>query len=147
MAYQFRFQKLLELKENEKDQTLTEYRQSVSEFETVAEKLYENMSKKELLEKDKESKLRCGMSVQEMRHYQQFVSNLENTIYHYQKLVIMKRNEMNEKQEQLTEKNIEVKKFEKMREKQFNMFALEDKAAEMREMDDISIKQFMIQGH
>ena len=34
-----------------------------------------------------------------------------------------------------------------MREKQFNMFALEDKAAEMREMDDISIKQFMIQGH
>ncbi|UUT28611.1 Flagellar FliJ protein [Bacillus velezensis] len=146
MAYQFRFQKLLELKENEKDQTLTEYRQSVSEFETVAEKLYENMSKKELLEKDKESKLKCGMSVQEMRHYQQFVSNLENTIYHYQKLVIMKRNEMNEKQEQLTEKNIEVKKFEKMREKQFNMFALEDKAAEMREMDDISIKQFMIQG-
>ncbi|MED5048450.1 flagellar export protein FliJ [Bacillus siamensis] len=147
MAYQFRFQKLLELKENEKDQTLSEYRQSVSEFETVAEKLYENMSKKESLEKDKESKLNCGMSVQEMRHYQQFVSNLENTIYHYQKLVIMKRNEMNEKQEQLTEKNIEVKKFEKMREKQFNMFALEDKAAEMREMDDISIKQFMIQGH
>lgn len=138
---------MLELKENEKDQTLTEYRQSVSEFETVAEKLYENMSKKELLEKDKESKLKCGMSVQEMRHYQQFVSNLENTIYHYQKLVIMKRNEMNEKQEQLTEKNIEVKKFEKMREKQFNMFALEDKVAEMREMDDISIKQFMIQGH
>ena len=82
-----------------------------------------------------------------MRHYQQFVSHLENTNYHYQKLVIMKRNEMNEKQEQLTEKNIEVKKFEKMREKQFNMFALEDKAAEMREMDDISIKQFMIQGH
>ncbi|MBT2573356.1 flagellar biosynthesis chaperone FliJ [Bacillus sp. ISL-51] len=147
MAYQFRFQKLLELKENEKDQSLSEYRQSVSEFETVAEKLYENMSKKELLEKDKESKLRTGMSVQEMRHYQQFVSNLENTIYHYQKLVIMKRNEMNEKQDQLTEKNIEVKKFEKMREKQFNMFALEDKAAEMREMDDISIKQFMIQGH
>ncbi len=34
-----------------------------------------------------------------------------------------------------------------MREKQFNMFALEDKVAEMREMDDISIKQFMIQGH
>ncbi|MBY8912192.1 flagellar biosynthesis chaperone FliJ [Bacillus sp. YC2] len=147
MAYQFRFQKLLELKENEKDQSLSEYRQSVSEFETAAEKLYENMSKKELLEKDKESKLRTGMSVQEMRHYQQFVSNLENTIYHYQKLVIMKRNEMNEKQDQLTEKNIEVKKFEKMREKQFNMFALEDKAAEMREMDDISIKQFMIQGH
>lgn len=46
MAYQFRFQKLLELKENEKDQSLSEYQQSVSEFENVAEKLYENMSKK-----------------------------------------------------------------------------------------------------
>ncbi|MED4738445.1 flagellar export protein FliJ [Bacillus subtilis] len=147
MAYQFRFQKLLELKENEKDQSLSEYQQSVSEFENVAEKLYENMSKKELLEQNKEKKLKSGMSVQEMRHYQQFVSNLDNTIYHYQKLVIMKRNQMNQKQEILTEKNIEVKKFEKIREKQFKMFALEDKAAEMKEMDDISIKQFMIQGH
>ncbi|MDP4122878.1 MAG: flagellar export protein FliJ, partial [Bacillota bacterium] len=89
MAYQFRFQKLLELKENEKDQSLSEYQQSVSEFENVAEKLYENMSKKELLEQNKEKKLKSGMSVQEMRHYQQFVSNLDNTIYHYQKLVIM----------------------------------------------------------
>ncbi|MED4854620.1 flagellar export protein FliJ [Bacillus atrophaeus] len=147
MAYQFRFQKLLELKENEKDQKLSEYQKSVSEFETVAEKLYENMSKKEQLEKNKETKLKSGMSVQEMRHYQQFVTNLENTIYHYQKLVMIKRNQMNEKQNVLTEKNIEVKKFEKMREKQFKMFALEDKAAEMKEMDDISIKQFMIQGH
>ncbi|QUF67068.1 flagellar export protein FliJ [Bacillus atrophaeus] len=147
MAYQFRFQKLLELKENEKDQSLAEYQKSVSEFETVAEKLYENMSKKEQLEKNKETKLKSGMSVQEMRHYQQFVTNLENTIYHYQKLVMIKRNQMNEKQNVLTEKNIEVKKFEKMREKQFKMFALEDKAAEMKEMDDISIKQFMIQGH
>jgi flagellar FliJ protein len=147
VAYQFRFQKLLELKENEKDQSLSEYQKSVSEFETVAEKLYENMSKKEQLEKNKETKLKSGMSVQEMRHYQQFVTNLENTIYHYQKLVMIKRNQMNEKQNVLTEKNIEVKKFEKMREKQFKMFALEDKAAEMKEMDDISIKQFMIQGH
>lgn len=71
------------------------------------------MSKKELLEQNKEKKLKSGMSVQEMRHYQQFVSNLDNTIYHYQKLVIMKRNQMNQKQEILTEKNIEVKKFEK----------------------------------
>lgn len=91
MAYQFRFQKLLELKENEKDQSLSEYQQSVSEFENVAEKLYENMSKKELLEQNKEKKLKSGMSVQEMRHYQQFVSNLDNTIYHYQKLASAER--------------------------------------------------------
>ena len=68
------------------------------------------------------------MSVQEMRHYQQFVTNLENTIHHYQKLVIMKRNEMNEKQNDLTEKNIELKKFEKMKEKQLEMFLIRNKA-------------------
>lgn len=60
------------------------YQQSVSAFEQAAEKLYENMSKKELMEKSKEEKLRSGMSVQEMRHYQQFVTNLDNTIHHYQ---------------------------------------------------------------
>ena len=48
------------------------------------------------MEKSKEEKLRSGMSVQEMRHYQQFVTNLDNTIHHYQQLVIMKRHQMNE---------------------------------------------------
>lgn len=113
MRYQYKFQKLLELKESEKDKSLAAYQQSVSAFEQVAEKLYENMSKKELMEKSKEEKLRSGMSVQEMRHYQQFVTNLDNTIQHYQQLVIMKRHQMNEKQSDLTEKNIEFKKFEK----------------------------------
>ena len=108
MAYSFKFQKLLELKENEKDQSFAEYQHSVSEFEKVAEKLYESMSQKKRW-KNKEIKMQTGMSVQEMRHYQQFVTNLETTIYHYQKLVMMKRNEMNEKQHDLTEKNIELK--------------------------------------
>ncbi|ATH91421.1 flagellar biosynthesis chaperone [Bacillus glycinifermentans] len=147
MAYSFKFQKLLELKENEKDQSFAEYQHSVSEFEKVAEKLYESMNKKETLEKNKEVKLQSGMSVQEMRHYQQFVTNLENTIHHYQKLVIMKRNEMNEKQHDLTEKNIELKKFEKMKEKQLEMFLIRNKANEMKEMDDISITQFMTHGN
>ncbi|MCF7618870.1 flagellar export protein FliJ [Bacillus sonorensis] len=147
MAYSFKFQKLLELKENEKDQSFAEYQQSVSEFEKVAEKLYESMNQKETLEKNKEIKLQTGMSVQEMRHYQQFVTNLENTIHHYQKLVIMKRNEMNEKQNDLTEKNIELKKFEKMKEKQLEMFLIRNKANEIKEMDDISITQFTTHGN
>ncbi|GJI59551.1 flagellar FliJ protein [Bacillus altitudinis] len=147
VRYQYKFQKLLELKESEKDKSLAAYQQSVSAFEQAAEKLYENMSKKELMEKSKEEKLRSGMSVQEMRHYQQFVTNLDNTIHHYQQLVIMKRHQMNEKQSDLTEKNIEFKKFEKMKEKQFEKFSLEHKAIEMKEMDDISISQFMFQGH
>ncbi|NPC92576.1 flagellar biosynthesis chaperone FliJ [Bacillus sp. WMMC1349] len=147
MAYSFRFQKLLELKENEKDQSFVAYQYSVSEFENVAEKLYESMNQKETLEKSKEMKMQTGMSVQEMRHYQQFVTNLENTIHHYQKLVIMKRNEMNEKQSDLTEKNIELKKFEKMKEKQLEKLTTESKANEMKEMDDISITQFMAQGN
>ncbi|MGG1025913.1 flagellar export protein FliJ [Bacillus licheniformis] len=146
MAYSFKFQKLLELKENEKDQSFAEYQHSVSEFEKVAEKLYESMSQKETLEKNKEIKMQTGMSVQEMRHYQQFVTNLETTIYHYQKLVMMKRNEMNEKQHDLTEKNIELKKFEKMKEKQFEMYTLQNKANELKEMDDISIAQYITQG-
>ena len=57
--------------------SFAEYQHSVSEFEKVAEKLYESMSQKETLEKNKEIKMQTGMSVQEMRHYQQFVTNLE----------------------------------------------------------------------
>ncbi|MFV2051104.1 flagellar export protein FliJ, partial [Metabacillus sp. YM-086] len=118
MVNPFRFQKIMDVKENEKEQSLAEYNQSVNDFEDVANKLYDSLKQKEVLEETTLARLNSGMSVQEIRHYQQFVSNIEKTITHYQKLVQLTRNRMNEKQIKLMQKNIEVKKYEKLKEKQ-----------------------------
>lgn len=137
----------MDIKENEKEKSLAEYNQSVSDFESVANKLYDSMKQKEILEENTLSRLNEGISVQEMRHYQQFVSNIEKTISHYQKLVMLTRNRMNEQQVKLMQKNIEVKKYEKLKEKQKETFLMDAKANENKVMDDLSIQSFMYRGN
>lgn len=147
MKYQFKFDRILQIKEREKEEASTLYQESIKKFEEVAQKLYEYLKRKEDLEAYQMSRLSNGLSVQEIRHYQQFISNLEKSIDYYQKMVINARNRMNYYQEKLVEKNIEVKKFEKMREKGFNQFMEEMKFIEAKQMDDISIQQYMHRGN
>ncbi|MDR0137367.1 flagellar export protein FliJ [Metabacillus idriensis] len=147
MKYTYRFQKVLELKENEKEKSLEDYNRSVTEFEKAAEKLYDCLKKKEVLEERTARELNTGMPVQEIRHFQQFVTNLEKTISHYQRLVVITRDNMQEKQLELTEKNIEVKKYEKMKEKHYEVHLEHVKASESKFMDDLSIQAFALRGN
>ncbi|OAS83335.1 MULTISPECIES: flagellar export protein FliJ [Metabacillus] len=147
MTYQFRFQKVMDIKEDEKEKSLAEYNQSVNDFENVAQKLYDSLKQKEVLEENTLSRLNQGMQVQEIRHYQQFVNNLEKTISHYQKLVVMTRSRMNEKQVKLMKHNIEVKKYEKLKEKQQEDYQIGIKYIENKYMDDLSIQTYMYRGN
>lgn len=146
MKYQYKFGRVLAIKEREKDEALSLYQESVRKFEEVAQKLYELLKKKEDLEAYQATGLQNGLPILEIRHQQQFIGNLEKTIQHYQKMVINARNRMNLHQEKLMEKNVEVKKYEKIREKDFGQFVEELKAHESKQMDDISIQHFMHRG-
>lgn len=143
MQYQYKFEKILTIKTREKDEAFNVYNQAVKRFEEAATKLYETLKKKEDLESYQNSRLVNGLPVQEIRHHQQFIHNLEKTINYYQKLVINARNHMNFYQEKLMEKNIEVKKYEKMKEKDLTNFTENMKHLEGKQMDDISIQHFM----
>lgn len=143
MQYQYKFEKILTIKAREKDEAFNVYNQAVKRFEEAAEKLYEYLRKKEDLESYQTSRLVNGLPVQEIRHHQHFIHNLEKTINHYQQIVINARNHMNFYQEKLMEKNIEVKKYEKMKEKDLTIFAENFKQLEGKQMDDISIQHFM----
>ncbi|MBY0120694.1 flagellar export protein FliJ [Bacillus sp. S/N-304-OC-R1] len=147
MQYQFKFEKILSIKEREKDEALNVFNQSVKRFETAAEKLYELLKKKEDLETYQSSRLVNGLPVQEIRHHQHFIHNLERTIEHYQQIVINARNHMNFQQERLVEKNVEVKKYEKMKEKDRISYAESVRQEEVKQMDDISIQHYMNRGN
>lgn len=146
MVYKSKFSRVLHLKEREKDEALSLYQDSVRKFEDVAEKLYELLKKKEDITEYQSARLVNGLSVQEIRHHQLFIDNLEKTITHHQKMVINARNRMNLYQEKLMNKNIEVRKFEKVQEKERSQFLEELKVLEGKQMDDISIQQFMNRG-
>lgn len=146
MIYQYKFEKILTIKEKEKSDARTAYNEALKNFEQVAEKLYKLLKKKEELLDYQQVKLTSGLSVQEIRHNQLFMGNLEKLIEQCQKDVIEARYRMNLQQERLKEKNIEVKKYEKIKEKDFQKFLEVVKEAENKQMDEISIQQFLSKG-
>jgi flagellar protein FliJ len=146
MSYQYRFERILTLKEKEKDEVNEQYKGAISKFELVAEKLYEFLKKKEELEVHQADKLQNGLSVQDIRHHQQFITNLEKTISYYQDLVIQARNRMNWYEEKLVDMNVEVKKYEKIKEKDLLIFQRNIKEAENKQLDEVSVVQYMNRG-
>lgn len=147
MAYQYKFDKILHVKEMEKGDASAAYHMAVQKFEEAAEQLYELLKRKEDLEFYQSSKLAGGLAVQEIRHHQQFISNLQNSIDYYQKMVVNARNRMNHYQEKLIETNVEVKKYTKMKEKDFLHYLNGLKFQEAKRMDDVSIQQYMNRGN
>ncbi|MFJ7638592.1 flagellar export protein FliJ [Peribacillus sp. NPDC097225] len=147
MIYQYKFEKILTIKEKEKRDALSKYNTALKKFEEVAGKLYKFFKKKEDLVAFQQEKLKNGLSIQEIRHHQLFMDNLEKLISISQEEVIEARYEMNVLQDVLMERNIEVKKYEKMKENDFHKFLDIIKEDENRQMDEISIRQFLSKGH
>lgn len=146
MIYKYKFEKVLTIKEKEKSDAQVKYDEAQKSFEQVAEKLYRLFKKKEELIDFQQIKLSTGLSVQEIRHNQLFMDNLEKLINQCQQEVIQARYRMNFQKEILKEKNIEVKKYEKIKEKDIQKFHEVVKVAENKQMDEISIQQFLSKG-
>lgn len=142
MTYTFKFEKILNLKEREKEEVRESYRAAVEKFEDIAQKLYEFLKKKEDLENFQSEKLVSGLSVQDIRHNQNFIANIEKTIEYYQGLVIQARNRMNWHEQKLSEMNVEVKKYEKIRENDFNRYKDILHSSESKVLDELAVMQF-----
>ena len=136
--YTYRFSKILDIREQEKVQTEMAYKESVKTFEDVATKLYEMLKKKEDLIAFQHERLTTGASIDEVIHYANFINSLEKTIDDLQKKVAQARVKMNWHEEKLLEKNIEVRKYEKMREKDFGAFQVEQERLENIRLDELS---------
>lgn len=138
----FQLTKILNLKEYEKQKALHEYEEARRRFEEVAEKLYHFLKQKEEYEEQHKHQLQLGLAIQHIRSFQQFMNNLQRVIDHYQHLVMQARQQMELKQLKLVELNVEVKKYEKIKEKHDEMIAQQMRIAEQKQMDDISIQQY-----
>ena len=136
--YTYRFSKILDIREQEKTQTEIAYKEAVKSFEEVATKLYEMLKRKEDLIAYQNNRLTVGASIDEVTHYANFINSLEKTIEDLQKKVTQARVKMNWHEEKLLEKNIEVRKYEKMREKDFEAFQVEQERLENIRLDELS---------
>lgn len=143
MGYHYKFDKILQLREREKEESENIYREAVEQFEIEAEKLYGLLKKKEELIDVQEQKMKTGFSVLDIQHYQQFISNLEKLIEQQQQVVMTARGRMQWCEQQLKEKNIEVKKYGKIRTKDLAVYHKWLNIEEAKQMDELSSIQFM----
>lgn len=141
-AYQYRFAKILNVREQEKTETEMAYKEAVSAFEKIATKLYDLLKKKEDTMDTQNNQLAQGLSINHIHHYSNYIDALQKSIDKLQTEVIQARAKMNWFEEKLLEKSLEVRKFEKMKEKDLELFHEEQLRLETILLDEISSLKF-----
>ena len=132
------------IKSNEKDELLSQYNQSLQQFETAGEKLYKKLKEKETLIEQQTGKMKQGLSILEITSFQQFLTSAERVIERLQQEVMFARQQMNLKKLKLEEKNIEVKKYEKLKKRDYDSYITAEKQLEAKQMDELSLQQYML---
>lgn len=140
MRFHYKFEKILALREREKDMQVLAYEDAIRHFEKVARKLYQLLKKKEDLEAERMRKMEYGLSVRELHLLERFLENLKNEIDDYQQRVILAREKMQFEQQKLIEKNIEVKKYEKIKEKEYSRFLEWVNQEDRKTMDELAMQ-------
>lgn len=115
------------IKSNEKDELLSQYNQSLQQFETAGEKLYRKLKEKETLIEQHTGKMKQGLSILEITSFQQFLTSAERVIERLQQEVMFARQQMNLKKLKLEEKNIEVKKYERLKKRDYDSYITAEK--------------------
>ncbi|GEK32562.1 flagellar export protein FliJ [Kurthia sibirica] len=137
-AYRYRFDQVMVIKEQEKNESEMAYKESVSIFEVIATQLYDALKKKENLLIFQQQKLVDGLSVLEMHNYAGFIDSLEKKIAELQTKVIQARSKMDWFEQKLIEISLEYKKYEKMKEKDLEVYLKEEDRLELIQLDEIS---------
>ena len=136
--YNYRFEKILTVKDQEKTESELAFKESVQVFEEIATKLYDLLKKKEDLISYQRERLMVGSSIDEINHYSKFIDSMEKTIADVQQKVVQARAKMNWHEQKLLEKNLEVRKYEKMRENDFEKHKEEQQRIEAIQLDELS---------
>ena len=140
--YSYRFENVLTYRELQKTETEIEFKSSVDAFEVVATELYDLLKKKETTLTDQQEQMQVGSSIDEIHHYARFIDSLEKKIDRVQQQVIQARSKMNWYEDKLLERTLEVRKFEKMKEKDRDQHRVEVEYKEAQRLDELSTMTF-----
>lgn len=135
-------EKLLSVREKEKNDAQEVYRSSVEYFEEIASKLYHLLKEKETAETSYEKYLGNISPVTTLSLQHDYIERLNKQIWQLQDSVDRARNDMETNQGKLTEAHIEMKKFEKIIEQKQKQYLEKIRYEENKLMDEISATQF-----
>lgn len=146
MAQPIVLEKILNIREQEKNDAQIEKNKATDYFEKVANNLYYALKKKEQAEDGLHKYMQGKATITKIKEQSLYIDAINKKIFTLQQQVQRARTEMEASQVKLTDAHVEVKKVEKLIEKRkSDQLQLEQKLEKI-EMDDISIRQFMNQN-
>lgn len=133
---------MLTFRELEKTETEIEFKKAVETFELAATELYELLKKKEETLEQQTERMKSGFSIEGIHHYARFIDSLEKQISEVQQTVMQSRSKMNWYEDKLLDRTLEVRKFEKMKEKDCELHHVEMEYKEAQRLDELSTMTF-----
>lgn len=138
MSFHFSLEKVLHLRENEKQVLDGEYRNAYEDFEKIARTLYHFLQQKERLQDRQTENMEKGTPVHDIQALQDNLERLQGKIDHYEALFQTARQATEEKKVRLQDKSIDVKRYEKLKDLHYDLFRKKEKNMETAQLDEIS---------
>lgn len=138
MTFHFSLEKVLNLRENEKQALDGEYRSAYEDFEGIAKALYGFLKQKETIEARQRENMAKGTPIHDVQTLQANLECLQEKIDRYEALFQTARQTTEEKKELLLDKSIDVKRYEKLKDVHYDIFRKKSKNIETAQLDEIS---------
>lgn len=142
-TFQFSLQKVLNLKEKNKEQEEYRYMESFKRYQVEKEQLQQLLNQKQLMEEEFVQGQVNGVLIADIHHTQEYILYLNHSIHQQEKKLEQLFNDLKIKQNSLMEIKKEVKIWDNLRERKREDFNLEENRNEQKELDDMaSLRSF-----
>ncbi|MBH0155883.1 flagellar export protein FliJ [Fictibacillus sp. 5RED26] len=142
MSFHFSMEKVLSVKQKEKESIEQELGEAVQAFESIAEEIYSLLKRKEDIENQSNYTFQQRIIVNDLQNTQRFLLSMTNKIKELQPLLQRARERMQVIQQRLLQQTIEVKKYEKLKERQLSAYKVEVASYENKQNDEFSVLRF-----
>lgn len=139
MTFQFRMDQVLDFKQHEQELTQKEFNDHQTQFEEIGYELYGILKKKELLQAEQNQRIQTGEQIKSIQQINIYIDQLDQRLKVLQVKLNNARETMNNTHERLITQTIDVKKYEKLKEKQFNRYQQHLYQEEMKHTDEIAV--------
>lgn len=140
-SFHFSLQKILDLKEKNREQEEWNFARIAKQLKDENEKLQSNITNKNVLHEELLNDQAKGIPIVEINSIQAYLNYLDKLIHHQKVNLRQIENSLLAKQQELVELKIEEKKWIKLREKKFEEFNYKNNQLEQKEMDEIAIQR------
>ncbi|WNB90402.1 flagellar export protein FliJ [Bacillus sp. NEB1478] len=142
MSFQFSMEKVLSIKQKEKESIELELGEAVQAFESIAEEIYSLLKRKENIENQSNLQFQQKIVINDLQNTQRFILSMTNKIKELQPILQRARERMQVIQQKLLQQTIEVKKYEKLKEKQYKSYEVSQNWQELKQNDEFSMLRF-----